>query len=95
MKGHESVGQYLIRDFQYEWSFASGKLSGSNLSIIRLKEMLKSDQNKQVLVPKNLKKTGKKPVKTGRSEKLDRTGPVTGRPAGPVPVYRSGSKSVV
>jgi hypothetical protein len=31
-------------------------------------------------------------VKTGRSEKLDRTGPVTGRPAGPVPVYRSGSK---
>ncbi len=53
MKGHESVGQYLARDFQYDWSFASGKLSGSNLSIIGLMEILKSDQNKQVLVPKN------------------------------------------
>lgn len=53
MKGRESVGQYLARDFQYEWSFASGKLSGSNLSIIGLMEILKSGQNKQVLVLKN------------------------------------------
>jgi hypothetical protein len=59
MKGRESVGQYLARDFQYDWSFASGKLSGSNLSIIDLMEILESDQNKQVLVPKNFKKTVK------------------------------------
>ncbi len=52
MKGHESVGQYLARDFQYDWSFASEKLSGSNLSIIGLMQIVKSDQNKQVLVPK-------------------------------------------
>ncbi len=53
MKGRESVGQYLARDFQYDWSFASGKLSRSNLSIIGLMKILKSDQNEQVLVPKN------------------------------------------
>ncbi len=53
MKGRESVGQYLARDFQYDWSFASGKLSGSNLSIIDLMEILQSDQNKQVLVSEN------------------------------------------
>jgi hypothetical protein len=53
MIGRESVGQYLARDFQDEWSFASGKLSGSNLSIIDLMKILKSGQNKQVLVPKN------------------------------------------
>jgi hypothetical protein len=53
MKGHESVGQYLARDFQYDWNFASGKLSGSNLSIIGLMEIRKIEQNKQVLVPKN------------------------------------------
>ncbi len=28
-------------------------------------------------------------MKTGRSEKLDRTGPETGRPAGPVPTLKS------
>jgi hypothetical protein len=53
MKGRESVGQYLAQDFQYDWSFASGKLSGSNLSIIGLMEILKIHLNKQVLVPEN------------------------------------------
>jgi len=78
MEGHESVGQYLARDFQYDWCFPSRKLSGSNLSIIGLMEILKSDQNKQVSVPKKFKKKRKKSVKTGRSEKLDRTGSKTG-----------------
>jgi hypothetical protein len=35
-----------------------------------------------------IKKNGKKPVKTGRYQKFDRTGPATGKPAGHQPVCR-------
>jgi hypothetical protein len=57
----------------------SQKLIGPFLLIIETMEIVKNKQNMQVLGPKKFlkikKKTGKKPVKTGRSEKLDRVGP--------------------
>ena len=56
---------------------------------------------KPAKLAKNRQKTGKnRPVELGKKtgvnrpvEKFNRTGPVTGQPAGPVPVCRSGSNS--
>ncbi len=53
-------------------------------------KIFKNEQNKHALVSKKLEK---RPVKTGEDRPVWKVRPDRTGPAGPVPVYRSGSKS--